>query len=61
MLDINSKIFVAGHNGLVGSAIWNNLLQREYTNLVGRNHKELDSDCSGGRTAMQFDTASQNE
>ena len=42
MLNNNSKIYVAGHNGLVGSAIWNNLLQRGYTNLVGRSHKELD-------------------
>lgn len=42
MLDKNSKIFVAGHHGLVGSAIWNNLQQRGYTNLVGRSHKELD-------------------
>ena len=33
---------MAGHHGLVGSAIWNNLLQRGYTNLVGRGHKELD-------------------
>ena len=41
-LDKSSKIYVAGHNGLVGSAIWNNLLQRGYTNLVGRSHKELD-------------------
>ena len=41
-LDKNSKIYVAGHNGLVGSAIWNNLQQRGYTNLVGRSHKELD-------------------
>ena len=37
-----SKIYVAGHNGLVGSAIWNNLLSRGYRNLVGRSHKELD-------------------
>ena len=37
-----SKIYIAGHHGLVGSAIWNNLLQRGYTNLVGRSHKELD-------------------
>ena len=37
-----TKIFVAGHHGLVGSAIWNNLLKRGYTNLVGRSHKELD-------------------
>ena len=33
---------MAGHNGLVGSAIWNNLKQRGYNNLVGRSHKELD-------------------
>ena len=42
MLDKDSKIYVAGHNGLVGSAIWNNLKSRGYTNLVGRSHKELD-------------------
>lgn len=38
----NSKIYVAGHHGLVGSAIWNNLKSRGYNNLVGRTHKELD-------------------
>ena len=42
MLDKSSKIYVAGHHGLVGSAIWNNLKQRGYNNLVGRSHKELD-------------------
>ena len=42
MLEKNCKIYVAGHHGLVGSAIWNNLKQRGYTNLVGRSHKELD-------------------
>ena len=41
MLDKNSKIYVAGHHGLVGSAIWNNLKQRGYENLVGRTHQEL--------------------
>ena len=41
-LDKNSLIYVAGHHGLVGSAIWNNLKGRGYTNLVGRTHKELD-------------------
>ena len=41
-MDKNSKIYVAGHHGLVGSAIWNNLKQRGYNNLVGRSHKELD-------------------
>lgn len=38
----SSKIYVAGHNGLVGSAIWKNLLNKGYTNLVGRSHDELD-------------------
>ena len=42
MLDKHSKIYVAGHRGLVGSAIWNNLMERGYTNLVGRSHEELD-------------------
>lgn len=42
MLNFNSKIYVAGHRGLVGSAIWNNLMAKGYTNLVGRTHKELD-------------------
>ena len=41
-LDKNSKIYVAGHHGLVGSAIWNNLKSRGFENLVGRSHKELD-------------------
>ncbi len=42
MLEKDSKIFVAGHHGLVGSAIWNNLKNRGYNNLVGRSHAELD-------------------
>lgn len=42
MLDKNSKIYVAGHHGLVGSAIWKNLEKRGYNNLVGRSHSELD-------------------
>ena len=41
-MDKNSKIYVAGHNGLVGSAIWNNLKARGYNNLVGKSHRELD-------------------
>lgn len=41
-MDKNSKIYIAGHRGLVGSAIWNNLISRGYSNLVGRTHKELD-------------------
>ncbi|MEY8720150.1 GDP-L-fucose synthase [Bacteroides stercorirosoris] len=42
MLDKNAKIFVAGHRGLVGSAIWKNLQDKGYTNLIGKTHKELD-------------------
>lgn len=42
MLDRSVKIYVAGHRGLVGSAIWNNLKQRGYDNLVGYSHEELD-------------------
>ena len=42
MLSKDSKIYVAGHHGLVGSAIWRNLQQRGYTNLIGRTHRELD-------------------
>ena len=42
MLEKSSKIYIAGHKGLVGSAIWNNLKARGYTNLIGCTHHELD-------------------
>lgn len=42
MLEKSSKIYIAGHKGLVGSAIWNNLNARGYTNLIGCSHHELD-------------------
>ena len=38
----DSKIFVAGHRGMVGSAIVRRLQQRGYRNLVLRTHAELD-------------------
>ncbi len=38
----DTKIYVAGHRGLVGSAIWNALQRKGYTNLIGRTHQELD-------------------
>lgn len=38
----DSKIYIAGHRGLVGSAIVKNLQEKGYTNLVMRTHKELD-------------------
>lgn len=37
-----SKIYVAGHRGLVGSALWTVLQKKGYTQLVGRTHQELD-------------------
>lgn len=42
MMNKNSKIFVAGHRGLVGSAILKNLQQKGYTNFLLRTHAELD-------------------
>lgn len=41
-MDKNSKIYVAGHRGLVGSAIWRNLQSKGYTHLTGQSHRELD-------------------
>ena len=41
-MEKTAKIYVAGHRGLVGSAIWKNLQAKGYTNLVGRTHTELD-------------------
>ena len=38
----NTKIYVAGHRGLVGSAIVRNLEERGFTNIIGKTHKELD-------------------
>ena len=42
MLDLDSKIYVAGHNGMVGSAICRLLEKKGYTNLVFKTHSELD-------------------
>ena len=42
MMDKQSKIYIAGHRGLVGSAIVKNLQAKGYTNLVTRTHQELD-------------------
>ena len=42
MISLDTKIYVAGHRGLVGSAIWRNLRDRGFTNLVGKTHSELD-------------------
>lgn len=39
---LSDKIYVAGHRGLVGSAIVRSLKAKGYTNIIGRTHKELD-------------------
>jgi GDP-L-fucose synthase len=38
----DAKIYIAGHNGMVGSAIWRTLTAKGYTNLIGASSKELD-------------------
>jgi GDP-L-fucose synthase len=42
MVPFNSIIYIAGHNGMVGSAIWRTLTAKGYTNLIGASSKELD-------------------
>ena len=42
MISKNIKIYIAGHRGMVGSAIWRLLEKRGYDNLIGRSSKELD-------------------
>ena len=41
-MELNSKIFVAGHNGMVGSAIVRKLKNEGYTNIITASHQELD-------------------
>ena len=41
-MEKNSRIYVAGHRGLVGSAIWRELQREGFTNLIGRTHAELE-------------------
>lgn len=41
-MEINSKIFIAGHNGMVGSSILRNLKSRGYKNIILKSKKELD-------------------
>jgi GDP-L-fucose synthase len=42
MINTNQKIYVAGHQGMVGSAIVRSLKKKGYTNIIGRSHQELD-------------------
>ena len=41
-MDRNTKIYIAGHNGMVGSAIWRTLTEKGFNNLIGISSKELD-------------------
>jgi len=41
-MNLNTKIYIAGHNGMVGSAIWRILSAKGYSNLVGASSKDLD-------------------
>ncbi|NDP28333.1 MAG: GDP-L-fucose synthase [Flavobacterium sp.] len=41
-MNLDSKIYIAGHRGMVGSAIWRTLIQKGYTNLIGVSSAELD-------------------
>jgi GDP-L-fucose synthase len=41
-MDTNTKIYIAGHRGMVGSAVWRALEKKGYSNLIGRTSKELD-------------------
>lgn len=42
MINKNSKIYIAGHKGMVGSSCWKALEKAGYTNIIGRDSKELD-------------------
>ena len=54
-MEKNSKIYVAGHRGMVGSAIVRELLRQGYDNLVLRTHRELDLTCQAAVNEF-FDT-----
>ena len=41
-MNLNTKIYIAGHRGMVGSAIWRTLTTKGYTNLIGVSSAELD-------------------
>jgi len=42
MIDKNTKIYIAGHRGMVGGAIWQKLTQSGFSNLIGKTSKQLD-------------------
>ena len=42
MININSKVFIAGHNGMLGSSIFRELKKKGYKNIITINKKKLD-------------------
>lgn len=54
-LDLNQKIYVAGHRGMVGSAIVRNLQSKGFTNIVSRTHAQLDL-CNQAAVQAFFET-----
>ena len=42
LMDNKTKIYIAGHKGMVGSAIWRALKFKGYNNLIGKTSKEID-------------------
>ena len=46
MINLNSKIYIAGHKGMVGSACWKLLVKKGYQNLIGHPKEKLDLDRS---------------
>ena len=55
-MKLDSKIYVAGHRGMVGSAIVRELQRQGYTNIITRTHKELEPECAGRLHVRQHDT-----
>ena len=42
MISKQTKIYIAGHKGMVGSAVWRKLESKGYANLIGETSKKLD-------------------
>ncbi len=59
MISKKAKIYIAGHRGMVGSAIWRTLLNNGYLNLIGRTSAELD--LRNQEAVQQFFTEEQPE
>ena len=51
-IDRNAKVYIAGHRGLVGSAIWRHLRANGFTSLVGATSTELDLRIRGATSAF---------